>query len=90
VGASTFDKVEGITLRAREARGLGRLAWVLCAAAEAIAVACVVLLLAGHVSFSDAANAYSGSRCPWPCSCSRLVVPSALPPCRACDAQAVG
>jgi hypothetical protein len=64
VGASTFDKVEGITLRAREARGLGRLAWVLCAAAEAIAVACVVLLLAGHVSFSDAANAYSGSRCP--------------------------
>jgi two-component system NarL family sensor kinase len=39
-------------------RGLGRLAWVLCAAAEAIAVACVVLLLAGHVSLGDAVNAY--------------------------------
>ena len=38
--------------------GFGRLAWVLCAAAEAIAVACVVLLLAGHVSFGDAVNAY--------------------------------
>ena len=38
--------------------GFGRLAWVLCAAAEAIAVACVVLLLAGHVSFGDAVDAY--------------------------------
>ena len=44
--------------RHRERRGLGRLAWVLCAAAEAIAAACVVLLLASHVSFSDAVNAY--------------------------------
>jgi two-component system, NarL family, sensor kinase len=42
----------------REPRGLVRLAWVLCAAAEAIAAACVVLLLASHVSFSDAVNAY--------------------------------
>jgi two-component system NarL family sensor kinase len=42
----------------REPRGLGRLAWVLCVAAEGIAVACVVLLLAGQVSFSDAVNAY--------------------------------
>jgi hypothetical protein len=34
----------------REPRGLGRLAWGLCLAAEAIAAVCVVLLLAGHVS----------------------------------------
>ena len=44
--------------RHRERRGLGRLAWVLCAAAEAIAVACVMLLLAGQVRFSAAVNAY--------------------------------
>jgi len=44
--------------RHRERRGLGRLAWVLCAAAEAIAVACVLLLLAGQVRFSAAVNAY--------------------------------
>ena len=44
--------------RRREPRGLGRLAWVLCAAAEAIAVACVVLLLAGRVSLGDAVDAY--------------------------------
>jgi two-component system NarL family sensor kinase len=31
---------------------------MLCAAAEAIAVACVVLLLVGHVSFGDAVDAY--------------------------------
>lgn len=42
----------------RQPGGFGRLAWVLCAAAEAISVACVVLLLAGHVSFGDAVNAY--------------------------------
>src|SRR5829696_7997130 len=45
-------------VRERERPGLGRLAWVVCAAAETIAVACVVLLLAGHVSVSDAVNAY--------------------------------
>jgi two-component system, NarL family, sensor kinase len=44
--------------RRREPRGLGRLAWALCAAAEAIAVACVVLLLAGRVSLGDAVDAY--------------------------------
>ena len=49
---------QGPDRRHREQRGLGRLAWVLCAAAEAIAVACVVLLLAGQVRFSDAVNAY--------------------------------
>lgn len=38
----------------REPRYLGRLAWVMCAAAEGIAVACVVLLVAGHVRFGDA------------------------------------
>jgi two-component system NarL family sensor kinase len=32
--------------------------WVLCGAAEAIAVACVVLLLAGDVSVADAVDAY--------------------------------
>jgi hypothetical protein len=47
---------QGHDRRLREPRGLGWLAWVLCAAAEGIAVACVVLLLAGHVSFSDAVN----------------------------------
>jgi two-component system NarL family sensor kinase len=49
---------QGLDRRQQEPRGLGRLAWVVCAAAEGIAVACVVLLLAGHVSFSDAVNAY--------------------------------
>jgi two-component system NarL family sensor kinase len=49
---------QGLDRRHREQRGLGRLAWVLCVAAEAIAVACVVLLLAGQVPFSDAVNAY--------------------------------
>ena len=44
--------------RRREPRGLGRLAWALCAGAEAIAVACVVLLLAGRVSLGDAVDAY--------------------------------
>ena len=44
--------------RQRDPRGLGWLAWVLCAAAEGIAAVCVVLLLAGHVSFSDAVNTY--------------------------------
>ena len=44
--------------RQREPGGLGRLAWLVCVAAEGIAAACVVLLLAGHVSFSDAVNAY--------------------------------
>ena len=42
----------------REPRYLGRLAWVVCAAAEGIAVACVVLLVAGDVRFGDAVNAY--------------------------------
>ena len=49
---------QGLDRRHRELRGLGRLAWVLCAAAEAIAVACVLLLLAGQVRFSAAVNAY--------------------------------
>jgi two-component system, NarL family, sensor kinase len=49
---------QGLDRRHRELRGLGRLAWMLCAAAEAIAVAGVVLLLAGQVRFSDAVNAY--------------------------------
>jgi two-component system, NarL family, sensor kinase len=49
---------QGLDRWQREPRGLGRLAWVLCVAAEGIAVACVVLLLAGQVSFSDAVNAY--------------------------------
>ena len=42
----------------RERPGLGRLAWVVCAAAEAIAVGCVVMLLIGQVRFSEAVNAY--------------------------------
>jgi two-component system, NarL family, sensor kinase len=42
----------------REPRYLGRLAWVVCAAAEGIAVACVVLLVAGDVRFGDAVDAY--------------------------------
>jgi hypothetical protein len=42
----------------REPRALGRLAWVVCAAAEGMAAACVVLLLADQVRFSDAVNAY--------------------------------
>ena len=42
----------------RERPGLGRLAWVVCAAAEAIVVACVVMLLVGQVRFSEAVNAY--------------------------------
>jgi hypothetical protein len=42
----------------REPQGLGRLAWVLCLAAEGMAAACVVLLLAGRVSVGDAVNAY--------------------------------
>jgi len=45
-------------VREREWPGLGRLAWVVCAVAETIAVACVVLLLVGQVRFSDAVNAY--------------------------------
>jgi two-component system, NarL family, sensor kinase len=49
---------QGLGRRQREPRGLGWLAWVLGAAAEAIAAVCVVLLLAGHVSVSDAVNAY--------------------------------
>jgi two-component system, NarL family, sensor kinase len=49
---------QGLDGRQREPRALGRLAWVVCAVAEGIALACVVLLLAGHVSFSDAVNAY--------------------------------
>ena len=49
---------QGLDRRHRELRGLGRLAWMLCAAAEAIAVACVLLLLAGQVRFSAAVNAY--------------------------------
>src|SRR5215204_1194721 len=44
--------------RRREPRYLGRLAWVVCAAAEGTAVACMALLVAGDVSFSDAVNAY--------------------------------
>jgi two-component system, NarL family, sensor kinase len=48
----------GVDRRRQEPRGLGRLAWVVCVAAEGMAAACVVLLLAGHVSFSDAVNAY--------------------------------
>jgi two-component system, NarL family, sensor kinase len=45
---------DGMTTR----QGLGRLAWVLCVAAEGIAVACVALLLASRTSFGDAVNAY--------------------------------
>jgi hypothetical protein len=48
----------GVDRWQREPRGLGRLAWLLCVAAEAMAVACVMLLLAGRVRFSDAVNAY--------------------------------
>jgi two-component system, NarL family, sensor kinase len=44
--------------RDRRPRELGRLAWVLCVAAEGIAVACVALLLASGVRFGDAVNAY--------------------------------
>jgi two-component system NarL family sensor kinase len=42
----------------RRPRELGRLAWVLCVAAEGIAVACVALLLASGVRLGDAVNAY--------------------------------
>jgi two-component system NarL family sensor kinase len=42
----------------RERRGLGRLAWGLCATAEAVAAVCVVLLLAGHVGLGAAVDAY--------------------------------
>jgi len=49
---------QGLDRWQREPSGLGRLAWVLCAAAEGIVVVSVVLLVAGHVSFSDAVNAY--------------------------------
>ena len=42
----------------RRRGGLGRLAWGLCAAAEAMAAACVVLLLAGHVRLDVAVDAY--------------------------------
>jgi hypothetical protein len=38
---------QGLDRRQRELRALARLAWVVCAAAEAIAVACVVMLLVG-------------------------------------------
>jgi hypothetical protein len=51
--------------RERERPGLGRLAWVLCAAAEAIAVACVVLLLAGQVRFSVAVDTYMVTTSAW-------------------------
>jgi two-component system NarL family sensor kinase len=44
--------------RDRRPRELGRLAWVLCVAAEGIAVACVALLLASGVRLGDAVNAY--------------------------------
>jgi two-component system, NarL family, sensor kinase len=42
----------------RGPRSLGRLAWLVYVVAEGMAAACVVLLLAGQVSFSDAVNAY--------------------------------
>lgn len=41
----------------REPRRLGLLAWWLCAVTEACAVACVVLVV-GHISFSEAVNGY--------------------------------
>jgi hypothetical protein len=49
---------QSLAPRRREPQGLGRLAWVLCLAAEGMAAACVVLLLAGQVSVGDAVNAY--------------------------------
>jgi two-component system, NarL family, sensor kinase len=49
---------QSLAPRRREPQGLGRLAWALCVAAEGMAAACVVLLLAGHVSVGDAVNAY--------------------------------
>ena len=42
----------------RQPAGLGRLAWGLCAAAEAMAAACVVLLLAGRVGLGEAVDGY--------------------------------
>jgi len=44
----------------REPRSLGRFAWLLCAAAEACAVACIVLAV-GHVSLSEAVDGYLAS-----------------------------
>jgi two-component system NarL family sensor kinase len=44
--------------RRREPPYLGRLAWVVCAAAEGTAVACMALLVAGDVRLGDAVNAY--------------------------------
>ena len=49
----------------RERRGLGRLAWALCAAAEAMAAACVVLLLAGRVGPGDAVSTYRSPTWAW-------------------------
>jgi hypothetical protein len=49
---------QSLAPRRREPPGLGRLAWALCVAAEGMAAACVVLLLAGQVSVGDAVNAY--------------------------------
>jgi two-component system, NarL family, sensor kinase len=49
---------QSLAPRRREPQGLGRLAWALCVAAEGMAAACVVLLLAGQVSVGDAVNAY--------------------------------
>ena len=42
----------------RRPAGLGRLAWGLCVVAEAMAAACVVLLLAGQVRLGVAVDAY--------------------------------
>ena len=42
----------------RRPGGLGRLAWGLCVVAEAMAAACVVLLLAGQVRLGVAVDAY--------------------------------
>ena len=42
----------------RRPAGLGRLAWGLCIVAEAMAAACVVLLLAGQVRLGVAVDAY--------------------------------
>jgi hypothetical protein len=56
---------QSLAPRRREPQGLGRLAWALCVAAEGMAAACVVLLLAGHVSVGDAVNAYLVTNLAW-------------------------
>jgi hypothetical protein len=65
VGEAAGGDVVAVTVNRNDLRtvsghagGMGRLAWVLCGAAEAIAVACVVLLVGGHVGLEEAVDAY--------------------------------